>query len=282
MVVGKDGRQLRNDGFDIEMRTIYGDGLVDGLVADVELLDGSRQRRQHIGKSVVAGIKCSQCRKRSSQDTQISLESVMRNVEAFQFRENKSGGRKIARQLLVAQVECFYVSFFQGHALQLRSTLFALAHIPRFLPSHLDEGGIEHGEEFPLLSIHLVDGEGADSFLWLTIIICTILDFHKDIVGTFCLWNNLAAVGCTLLGIGEEDIAHSFALGGLCQMLLAIVGNIRIREFYMIEIFWKLCLIDGKLLGEGSRVIAYSAHGECGSTGIVIVGIFCPVIYAVS
>ena len=159
MVVGKDGRQLRNDGIDIEMRTIYGDGLVDGLVADVELLDGSGQRRQHIGKAIVTGIECSQCRKRSSQDTQISLESVMRYVEAFQFRENKSGGRKIARQLLIAQVECFYVSFFQGHALQLGSTLFALAHIPGFLPSHLDEGGIEHGEEFPLLSIHLVDGE---------------------------------------------------------------------------------------------------------------------------
>ena len=73
-----------------------------------------------------------------------------------------------------------------------------------------------------------------------------------------------------------------FALGGLCQMLLAIVGNIRIREFYMIEIFWKLCLIDGKLLGEGSRVIAYSAHGECGSTGIDIVSIFSIVIYAIS
>ena len=85
-----------------------------------------------------------------------------------------------------------------------------------------------------------------------------------------------------MLCIGEEDITHSFALGSLCQMLLAIVGNIRIREFYMIEIFWKLCLIDGKLLGEGSRVIAYSAHGECGSTGIDIVGIFSIVIYAVS
>ena len=96
------------------------------------------------------------------------------------------------------------------------------------------------------------------------------------------MWYNLAAVGCALQCIGEENITHSFALGGQCQMLLAIIGNIRIREFYMIEIFWKLCLIDGKLLGKGSRVIAYSAHGECGSTGIVIVGIFCPVIYAVS
>ena len=118
MVVGKDGRQLRNDGINIEMRTIYGDGLVDGLVADVELLDGSWQRRQHICKAIVAGIECCQCRKRSSQDAQISLELIVRNVEAFQFWEYKSGGRKIALQLLVAQVECHHVSFFQGHTLQ--------------------------------------------------------------------------------------------------------------------------------------------------------------------